>query len=229
MHAKITINEVLSSQSALTAQRDVLRHIASAITTQQGIVAQSVDDEGLPQMEHQRDDLAAALALGVGDSASLSKIEGDISRLKTLLAETHEQVSRANSALAGLQRKYDEEADTLLSMEAAHSRLLLSHLRSEADEVQRAYIDSAREVVKQYLRIVALAELSRTIDLNAGGFVPFTEFAIPVSLQLASGAGVRYINDGVLFSSTHMGYFSEIPDALAELRGDLQQAGIDLA
>lgn len=229
MKKKININEVLDSQSALTVQRDLLRHIASAIAAQQGIVAQSADDGGLPHLERQRDDLAAALALGVGDSESLSNIDAEIAQLKIVLADSNEKIIQARSALAGLQRKHDDEAAMLAAMEAGHKTLLLQYLTCEADAVHVAYIGAAREAVSQYLRIIALAELSRSISPNAGDFVPFIEFTIPVSMQLASGAGIKYINDGVLFSSTHVGFFNDIPNALSKLRNDLQRAGLDLA
>lgn len=228
MKQAITRDQVLNSQSALQLKREELRQIQDAIYAQNQMAANEMGDMGIQQLEMQRDDLAAALALGKGDSAMLAEIEERIAQLRTKLTEAEEKVNRARSAVAGLNRKLDEMRAQVASAEGEHNTLLLSHLRSEADVVQRAYIDSAREVVRQYLRIVALAELSRSIEPHAGGFVPFTEIAIPVSLQLASGAGIKYINDGVLFSSTHMGYFSDIPDAVAELRGDLQKAGIDL-
>lgn len=153
---------VLANQQAIAEAQKTVDGLTKAVGEQQALIASKralLPDVSVSQLELQREDLLAAIALGQGDAAALDTLEQQITAQTELRQQTSPEISRAEKTIAGLSRKVEEAQAALQALQSNSNNLLRKLLLSEAEAIGTDYAAAALVAAEKYKQISALQNM----------------------------------------------------------------------
>lgn len=153
---------VLANQQAVAEAQKTVDGLTKAVGEQQALIASKralLPEVSVSQLELQREDLLAAIALGQGDAAALDTLEQQIAAQTALRQQTGPEISRAEKTIAGLSRKVEEAQAALQSLQSNSNNLLRKLLLSEAEVIGADYAAAALVAAEKYKQISALQNI----------------------------------------------------------------------
>lgn len=169
-------------------------------TAREKIAAATVP--GREDLDRQRVDINARLALGEADASDLARIDAEIEKHEEATEAAEKKIAPLMEQIAALESRIAQEEEALRKLLPVHDSRKRSFLMSEAEAAGKVYVELARELENKYLRIGALNEL---LGENVLDFYP-ASLAVPAFRPLKAfetlprcGPDARFIVHGDQF------------------------------
>lgn len=183
---KIGSNEVLSFQQDLEAAEKRVADIQTLIDQQQAIIEEanvSMQTAAalLKELEGQREDMLAYMALGKGSESSLKELDKRITTATEAsdaearsLANAQSESGAARLTMAGLIRRQEEAAAELDRLRNMKKEIINQYLIHRAEKIGDEYVALSIKLIDSYKQLAALDRLlghpSRLIGPSSDGF-----------------------------------------------------------
>ncbi len=173
--AATRVEEVLAFQTRGALLQKKIEDLEAAIALQETKVVEA--SSGLPDTSHlitKRQSLLAEIAMGKAEEAALTRFDTDLEPEKAKTEEAKRQadniIAQAQQTTAGLHLLLEAAHQALAEHNDKKTTVLGQFFMSEAEQACAAYIEHAKQVVDQLLRLAALDTLIRPY---ARGFLAF--------------------------------------------------------
>lgn len=237
----LQIADVLAYQKKLKEAEQKVADIQALINHQQCIVDEAAANAQtattlLKELEGQREDMLADIALGEGSKSNLIELDKHIAKVReTVEAEAQSpknarsQTGAAIQSMAGLNRRISEADEELRALKAKRKEVISRFLMGKAEQVAGEYVSDALLLTEKFSQLAALSSLVRSFD-NSTQLMSndFESFCIPV-FNLRTFKGLGYIHEqGQMAAAKSAVSRPGIEAAVKEQKKRIAEAGINL-
>lgn len=164
--AATSVEEVLAFQTRGALLRKKIEDLEAAIALQEKKVVEA--SSGVPDISRlitKRQSLLAEIAMGKAEEAALTRFDADLEPEKAKTEEAKRQadniIAQAQQTSAGLRPLLEAAHQALAEHNDKRTTVLDQFLKSEAEQACAAYLEHAKHVIDELLRLVALDTLIR--------------------------------------------------------------------
>lgn len=173
---------VLANQQAIAVAQQKVDSLTNAVSEQQVLIDEKralLTEVSVSQLELDREDLLAAIALDQGDAAALDTLEQQIAAQTALRQQIVPEISRSEKTIAGLNRKIEEAQAALQELQSNSNNLLRKLLLSEAEAIGADYAAAALVAAEKYKQVCALESMLRELGATPIYLVPRQDLNLP--------------------------------------------------
>lgn len=220
--------EIVEIKDAISIKEQEIKNFRTTIAEQSELMEKNASSSIIKELEATLETLAVSVAMRRSSNSDLQQLESEIRSIKEGINEKQTIKDQTALAISGLNRLIEENNAEVKQLNDALKKKWLHYLKEQANEIHLQYLSTAEVLKQSYLRLFALNQLCKTLDFQATDIVPEADLVIPVAQNLKSGEGIKYINQGIYFSSTYMGFFPEAEEYVQALKHDLKVMQLDL-
>ena len=159
--AATSVEEVLAFQTWGVLLREKIEDLEAAIALQEEKVVEA--SSGVPDISRlitKRQSLLAEIAMGKAEEAALTRSDADLEPEKAKTEEAKRQadniIAQAQQTTAGLRPLLEAAHQALAEHNDKRTAVLDQFLKSEAERACAAYLEHAKHVIDELLRLAAL-------------------------------------------------------------------------
>lgn len=159
--AATSVEEVVAFQTRGALLRKKIEDLEAAIALQENKVVEA--SSGVPDISRlitKRQSLLAEIAMGKAEEAALTRFDADLEPEKAKAEEAKRQadniIAQAQQTTAGLRPLLEAAHQALAEHNDKRTTVLDQFLKSEAEQACAAYLEHAKHVIDELLRLVAL-------------------------------------------------------------------------